>query len=168
MILSGIAEVASYCLFLSNVMDIKGRIRRKINQWIYPIRKLLTNDNNIYLIYTMGKVGSSSIFESLKRKKPYSDVFHVHFLSENYLENILPRRHENFRHNITIGENVLAHIDKKPGSRIKIVTLTREPIERAISDLFQNWRHLYDDIEEVPKIKLKEHIESLQHDYTLD
>lgn len=148
-------------------MSIIGQIKKRKYQLINPIKKLIANDNNIYLIYTMGKVGSTTIYKSLKRKKLYSDVFHTHFLSKNYLEIILPRLHRNFHRNIPIGKKILSHIEKNNKSRIKIITLTREPIERAISDLFENWKHLYDNIEDVPNNILKAHIESLHFNYTL-
>lgn len=126
------------------------------------------NEKNIYLIYSMGKVGCTTIYRSLEKEFPSADVFRVHFLSDNYLNNILPSRHKSFHNNITLGKNILSHIAKNPESRIKIITMTREPVERAISDLFQNWEHLYDDIENVPFNVLKQRIESLNHNYTLN
>ena len=142
-------------------------ITQKLNKLKHRIKKRLVNDKNIYVIYTMSKVGSSTVYQSLKSKRPFSDIFHVHFLSENYLDNILPQLHENFHSNIPIGREILSFIAKNPNSRIKIVTLTRDPIDREISGLFQSWKHLYSDIEQVPHEELKEHIESKDYDYSL-
>lgn len=149
-------------------MKIIGRAKRVIARYIQRLKAKLANDKNIYIIYSMGKVGSSTVFESLKSKKPFSDIFHVHFLSSNSLENLIPQLPEEFHHNIEIGRKILSFIKQRPNARIKIITLTREPIMRAISDLFENWKHLYNDIEQVPKSDLKTHIESQQHDYVLE
>lgn len=131
-------------------------------------RKQINKDENIYLIYSMGKVGSSTIYKSLKQKKPYSDIFHVHFLSEHWLNNVLPGFHENFHSNIKNGNDILAFIKNNPKRKIKIITLTREPVMREISNLFENWKHIFKDIEEVKNEDLKDHIESLDYDYTLN
>ncbi len=126
------------------------------------------NDKTIVLIYTMGKVGSSTVYNSLKKKNLYSKIFHAHFLSANWLENILPKSDKLFHNNIKIGTDILNFIKEHPNYRIKVITLVREPIMRSVSDLFQNWKHLYNDIEQIDKEKLKNHLEQLNHDYTLN
>lgn len=149
-------------------MKTKSRIKREIRRLLFLIKKKIKNDTNIYLIYTMGKVGSSSIYHSLKKQKPYSEIYHVHFLSKNYLDNILPKEHKIFHSSIPKGRDILSAINQRPKSRIKIITLTREPVGRSISELLQNWKHIYDDIESVPHDELKKHIESKPYNYTLE
>ncbi len=144
------------------------KIKRIALRYFKKIKKLVYNDKNIYLIYTMGKVGSASIYNALKKKKPHSHIFHVHFLSKNWLETILPKTNEVFHSNIKMGTHILNFIKKNPTKRIKVITLVREPVMRAISDLFQNWDHLFDDIENVEYDKLLKHIEEIDFDYTLN
>ena len=149
-------------------MKLKKRVKKHLDHLINRIGKKVFIDKNIYLVYSMGKVGSYSIYESLKKKKPFSDIFHVHFLSKNYLENLLPKGDEYFQLNIITGNRILEHIRANPNKRIKLITLVREPISRSISDLFQNWGHIYENIEEVSNESLKTYIASLNHEYTLN
>ena len=149
-------------------MKIKNKIKSLLRKSSYKYNRLINNDKNIYLIYTMGKVGSAGIYKSLKKELPYSNIFHVHFLSKNWLDNILPNRNKLFHSNIKIGYDILNFIKKNPKKRIKIITLVREPIMRSISDLFQNWQHLYDDIETVDNQILQNRLEEMNHDYTLN
>ncbi|WP_281614160.1 putative capsular polysaccharide synthesis family protein [Flammeovirga sp. SubArs3] len=133
-------------------MNIKNFLRKITIFFRSVIRFVFYNlkiKNEIILVYTMGKVGSSSVFDSIEKNNPYSYVFHVHFLSNNYLYKILPKLDKVFLINIIKGEKVLKVINNFTGCRLKIVTLTREPVSRAISDMFQNWNYKYDDIENI-------------------
>lgn len=145
------------------------KIKHKLGKVYRQIGRIGYKDNNIYLIYTMGKVGSSSIYKSLKKKHPFAHNYQVHHLSKLWLQEILPQRpHKSSRANIPKGKEAIRAIESNPGKRIKIVTLTREPISRSISDLFQNWRRIFDDIEAVEIEDLKDHVESLDYDYAIN
>lgn len=149
-------------------MGITKRVKRIISPYYHGVKRFFYKGKNIYLIYSMGKVGSASIYSSLKRKKPYSDIFHLHFLSDNYLKNILPEQNEFFHSNITLGEKILKHIRKNKNKRIKVITLVREPVARSISELFQNWQASYDDITEVDNEKLVRRMENANYDFALN
>ena len=125
-------------------------------------------NKHIIIVYTMGKVGSRTVYEALKKEKPDGDIFHIHFLSDNWLKEILPKRHVNFHLNIKKGNDVLAHLQKQSNKRIKIITLVRDPIMRSISDLFENWKHLYDDIEKVDVKELESHIQHGYHGFPVE
>ena len=101
----------------------------KLNRWI-------SYRNSIFLVYSMGKVGSSTLYESLKSHMPFNDIFHVHFLSDYWLKEILPQSPHSY--NIQIGKKILDTIERNPQKRLKIITLTREPISRDISNIFEN------------------------------
>lgn len=116
----------------------------------------------------MGKVGSSTIYHAIKRNKPYSSVFHIHFLSDNWLKGILPSLTKHFQKNISLGEEILEEIERNPDKRLKVITLSREPVSLAISDLFENWEQHYTDIESVSNEELKNHIEQVDHEYSLN
>ena len=95
----------------------------------------------IVLVYTLGKVASSTVYRTISDyDKTKMDVHHVHFLSDNWLEKILPAGHPSMRHNIAEGKFILDHIARHPEKRVKIITLTREPIARDVSDILQNWK----------------------------
>jgi|SRR5690606_2252081 len=98
------------------------------------------------LIYQMGKVGSSSIYASLKAKG-VPKVFHLHrmnpettqkmkrtFLEQNLLAQF--RTEQLFE---TIYRKAIQRRKK-----VKIITLVREPISRNISAFFENLTYRLD------------------------
>jgi hypothetical protein len=116
-------------------------------QPIYLPFKLYSANHPPVLVYQMGKVGSSSVYFSIK-KLGIKPVFHPHFLlpflvkedrdvfdeSVKYslkmkLKRILARRNGDF-----IYKNVII-----PQKKVKVISLTREPISRNISAFFQSF-----------------------------
>jgi len=106
----------------------------------------IMKENEVVLVYQMGKVGSSSIYETLNRNGILT--YHVHEFN-------IPRRilrQGSFAYNyITLFEKVIFNLRDvfmilprkmflrklRKKERIKIVTLVREPIGRNVSGLFQ-------------------------------
>ena len=96
------------------------------------------------VIYSMGKVGSTSIQATLEKLRLPNPIFHIHFLAWDYLEevetsyrriSIEPPGH------VEAGNCLRAFADRTWGRvRWKIITLVREPVGREISDLFENIR----------------------------
>lgn len=95
------------------------------------------------LIYQMGKVGSSSVYASLKTANIPNSLFNIHQLSHNGFQ-----RKESWLNfnNITNVHDELKY-DKRIRSMIdsnrqkldwKIITMTREPIGVEISGIFEN------------------------------
>jgi hypothetical protein len=93
------------------------------------------------LIWQMGKVGSSSVYQSIRRALPGTPIFHVHVLSDTLI-----RRGEVYKRALQEGtkahlQNVAlrkALLDTAGGRRWKIITLVREPMGRNLSSFFQN------------------------------
>lgn len=110
-------------------------IRRKIR-----VILLLARSNPV-LIYQMGKVGSDSLYHSLKRIRAMN-VTSIHRMNSRNIESV-NRRFKNKGSAVFgevydgMGESVFKHIikHKKP---VKIITLVREPISRNISAYFHN------------------------------
>ncbi|MEO8069013.1 MAG: putative capsular polysaccharide synthesis family protein [Flavobacteriales bacterium] len=102
--------------------------------------------NSFFLVYTLGKVGSSTIYATLKKRLPGVPLHHVHFLSSEYLDVRLPKLNDYFKKHIALGRRVLAELDKHKGKRIKIITMVREPVARDVSALFQTWRGRFGDV----------------------
>lgn len=92
----------------------------------------------LVIVYSMGKVGSSTVAKTLKQSFPRYDVCHVHFLSSHWVDEVLP--HTNHKHNIDRGKRTRKMIEeaKKLRRPIKVVTLVRDPISREISNFFEN------------------------------
>ncbi|MCB0321832.1 MAG: hypothetical protein KDD60_12980, partial [Bdellovibrionales bacterium] len=95
------------------------------------------------LIYSMGKVGSSSIYYTLMRCFPFSRVHHNHFLSDEWIENRLPGTP--FTRNIRLARAAHADISKAKGEFLYIV-LMRDPVARDLSNIIQNYQNMSIDI----------------------
>lgn len=117
---------------------LKHRVLNMPNAW--------RQRNSFFLVYTLGKVGSSTIYATLKKRLPGVPVHHVHFLSTEYLDVRLPKLNDYFKKHIALGRRVLADLDKHKGKRIKIITLVREPVARDVSAMFQTWRGRFGDV----------------------
>lgn len=96
------------------------------------------------LIYQPGKVGSSSVYYSLKSsiKNP---VFHVHNMTEKGLERIIKNLEANnlpIYHHIIISNILLQKFKAESINKIYIITLVREPINWILSGIFQNLERL--------------------------
>jgi len=110
-----------------------------------------TNSTPPLLIYQMGKVGSSSIYKTLKQKKiPYNTV-HVHRLSDTGLS--IKERWLKYNNIIDIPadlrffKQVRGEFDKKRNDLDwKVITLTREPVGVEISGIFENMRAFFADL----------------------
>lgn len=150
-------------MILSNVWR---RSRRILGKGLYS-RKL--KKGTPIIVYQMGKVGSSSVIDSLKLYglKP---VFHIHRLNPNNIKKV---RQEYLDHNQIppdewVGESLYVDIVKKR-RKANFITLIREPISRNISAFFQNFERFtgigYKNanlaIEELVRIFIKEYEHSV-------
>jgi hypothetical protein len=127
-------------------------------------------EKQIFLVYSMGKVGTTSVYSYIKKFHPEVPLHHVHFLSDNWVKHKLPSLDPEFHNNIQVAETVYASLRNNPRHRVKIITMVREPMVREISDIFQNWKGLLkvNSIEEVPLEKLRNYLDNHNHDYVLN
>ena len=93
------------------------------------------------LVYTMGKVGSSTVHHSLREAGFGERTFHIHSLRPDYLATW--RRALNVAgvevpHTIHESEAVLEQMNAAPDRPIKVVTLIRDPLAREVSDIYEN------------------------------
>jgi len=106
-------------------------------------RLCLLFSKDIILVYTMGKVGSTSIYYSLKDKLKGRVLFIHRMIKENInVYNKAFIRKDIKPHRSKMGELVL---DKLGSKKFKIITMVREPIGRNISDFFQDLNVYLDD-----------------------
>ena len=110
------------------------------------------------LILTMGKVASTSVYESLKVKVKKCGVYHIHFLSKKMIgeSNIyFQRKKIPTPYHIAIS-SALNMVNAK--EKYKIITLVREPISRIISDFFQNYEKYEPELFSEKRIDFKKNI----------
>lgn len=101
------------------------------------------------IILTPGKVGSSSVYNTLK-KKVSNPVFHIHRLSINGIQNSIKEHLESDRKSkplhLIISEILRKKLQKYDGN-IFAITVIREPISREVSSFFQNTEFYKNEIE---------------------
>jgi hypothetical protein len=109
------------------------------------LRRVNSSDGNPILIYQMGKVGSSSIFDSLKGLKLDRPIFHVHHLNpdsiqrgEMLLREVFGSHYSVNRFCLYEGRFVINHVLQRPGKKLKIISLVRDPVARNLSSFFHN------------------------------
>ena len=93
------------------------------------------------LIYQMGKVGSSSVYHSLRQASLPNAILHLHFISEDVNRHI--RTYESTYqiaapYDYYLGRAIGRRLRAIPDSACKLISLVRDPMAFILSDLFQN------------------------------
>jgi len=120
---------------------------KKIAKTIKKI-KLKMNPHPPIVVWQMGKVGSSSVYESLKSTRIANPVFHIHFLNPenlNRVQHIYQEKGLAVPTHIHDGNILLDRYEKTGGNGWKIITLVRELKKIQISSFFQNLNLYTDD-----------------------
>lgn len=93
---------------------------------------------NPVLVYTMGKVGSSTVSDSVK--KAGFPVFDIHTLDNERIQKILrTQKFDKIANHIFRSSVVLKDYQSELRNKdLKIISLIREPSERNLSGFFQN------------------------------
>ncbi len=95
--------------------------------------------NDCVLVYQMGKVGSSSIYEGLLREG-LSNVYHCHRINPTNIEKV-DKAHEakgNIIKEGRLGLRLHRRIRRNQIS-LRVITCVRMPVDRNISALFENY-----------------------------
>lgn len=108
------------------------KAHKRIFQANQKIKRALKGDHPIVLVYQMGKVASSTIYHALKIRKD-CHAFHTHYLNDvdHNLSLLQPDRRAQLSHDLK-RQLIL------PKVPAKIITLVRDPLERNISEFFEN------------------------------
>ena len=123
----------------------------------------------VILVYTMGKVGSGTIFHTLKQALPSDKVIHTHFLSDHFLKTVLPKMDPRNTVGFKKGFEIRSYLQESQHLPLKIITLTREPISRDISDLFQKLDMYFENSEKAPSLeKLQSQMDKSLHYHPLN
>ena len=91
---------------------------------------------DIVLVFTMGRVGSSAVYEALSDAAPH--VFHVHHMNPRSLARWESRPEEAARNmrDALVARRLLDSTD----GRVQVVTLVRDAIDRNMSAAFASFR----------------------------
>ncbi|RCT55360.1 hypothetical protein DUZ96_03455 [Winogradskyella sp. KYW1333] len=104
-------------------------------------RLFVTNTSKpLVIVLTIGKVGSSSIYYSLKQQLT-NRIFHIHYLSDKGIETSWKKHKTSSRKSVPlhlITSKILSKLLKKVNYKTYIITVFREPVQRKLSSFFQN------------------------------
>lgn len=117
---------------------------------IFNLKNIIFKNSPI-LVWQMGKVGSRTVTESLKMANLGVPIIHTHFLSKTYIENIEKSLRSIQKEN-TVDFDYLKKLSnfvytRRKKYRWKIITLTRDPVAREISDFFENSKRDFPNLE---------------------
>lgn len=109
----------------------------------YQIRTVLQKSDQLILIYSIGKVGSSSVYDSIRSAFPNSNaVFHIHSLNPLRIEEQKRYYRQSERASIPlhliISESISHELEAFKGN-VYVITLIREPISRELSSVYQDY-----------------------------
>lgn len=118
-----------YRLFFK--LNILSNIRK------YLVRYIKYKDT-LFLIYSPGKTGSSTVYYTLMKEFPLNKVLHVHFLSDYWIKEKLPKDNPNVKNdrNKLLAYKVYKALKKK--KKVKVISLIRDPFSRGISAYFHD------------------------------
>ncbi len=126
----------------------------------FRLKMSTLNLDRCILVHQMGKVGSSTIIQSLEDLNLRTPVFHTHILNPQRLDQKITWKIEKSREKLSkkevlqnghlnISTYLINALQKDSKNRHwKIITLVREPVGRNISAFFQNIDTYYDNFVE--------------------
>lgn len=122
-------------------------LRQRVKYWFVWVRTAIelyrVERRNPVLVYQMGKVGSSTVTKTLQGLGLSCPIVQVHILSPTNLHLALARQQQlgvRYLDKHLLVSRRLVHKLEREVFPCRIVTLTREPISRAISFVFQTLR----------------------------
>jgi hypothetical protein len=98
------------------------------------------------LIYTMGKVGSSSVLHSLQQLDLDRPIYHLHSLASDPLAKLEAELKPAFPdpqamvslHHVWRCQYVLDELARRPDRKMQAISLIRDPLARNVSNFFQH------------------------------
>ena len=155
--------------------------RRKAQQRLSELERFLRTQDPILLVHQMGRAGSMTTVNSLRKAGVGLPVYHTHWLNPESVEKRLqwvrdrPESHRPL--NVRVGQKLAAELQQHGTARRhwKIVTICREPIARNVSVFFLSIDAFVKDFDqrfrrgELDHAKLLEiFLERFPHDQPLD
>ncbi len=144
-------------------------ISKGLVSWILQLFYLKTNlkfKNDIIVVYSMRKVGSTSIYQSLFKMIPGKLTYHLHDLSDASLNRI--KQMNPLNNNIKKGNRVRKLIKNNPDKKLKIVSLVRDPIAVEISYIFHTLRWDKRDANDINYDSLRKELEINNYQYAIN
>ncbi len=98
--------------------------------------------NEPIFIYQFGKVGSSTLYHSLKESGLQNPIYHTHYLTAEGVEGAVEFHSQSgdpvLPHHLILSRVLVKRLERENDLKFKVITLVRDPVERAISSAFEN------------------------------
>ena len=117
-------------------LDNKNELLKQINQKLFKNVNNANVNNNIIFVYTPPKVASTSLVSSLRLSASHKfNIIHIH--DEKMLGSLINMTIEG----ITIHD--IIHYNKELGKNVYVIDVFRNPVERKISEYFEQLSALH-------------------------
>jgi Putative capsular polysaccharide synthesis protein len=136
--------------------NISRRYERRLKSELARVRQAFDGSDKIVLTHTYGKVGSTAIHKAVGKLPGYQS-FQTHFISAQGVANALQMHREPHDPiHMLQGDALRREIEAQPDRPIRVITLVRDPVARAVSDVFENPEMLGPEVDmrELPLEKL--------------
>ncbi len=156
--------------YLKNIKDITRKLlQENLSMKDFETLRIYVNSLNgkpPIIIYTAGKVGSTTVYQSLKRANLGYPIYHIHHLTESGIrktKQIYKEAGKTQNHRFLKESEFLKNaIKRSKGIKWKIITLVREPIRTYFSKLFHEPKVHYPYlIDKEGKLKKKDELVSI-------
>ncbi len=118
--------------------DLSRRYQRRLDRELSRVRETFDGSDTIVITHTYGKVGSTAIHKAISQLPGYAS-FQTHFISEEGVADALQLHQEDHDPiHMLQGEALRQGMESHPDRPIRVITLVRDPVARAVSDLFEN------------------------------
>lgn len=118
--------------------DTARRYQRRLDRELSRVREAFEGSDKIVLTHTYGKVGSTAIHKAITKLPGYAS-FQTHFISEKGVADALQlHQEEHDPIHMIMGTALRREMENHPERSIRVITLVRDPVARAVSDLFEN------------------------------
>lgn len=111
------------------------RLRRELGR----VSRTFGGDDTPVLIQTYGKVGSTAIHAAIGRLSGFGS-FQTHFITKEGVDEARGIHHDHQRDpiHLKVGDRLREELESHPDKPIKVITIVRDPVARAVSNLFEN------------------------------
>lgn len=112
---------------------------RRLHRDTSRVANCFAGDQQPVMIHTYGKVGSTAIHKAIG-ELPQFCAFQTHFVSGEGVAAAAEVHQSKERHpiHLKVGECLRKELESHPDRFVRVITLVRDPVARAVSDLFEN------------------------------
>lgn len=112
---------------------------RRLRKELERVSRTFGSDRTPVLIQTYGKVGSTAIHAAIMQLPGFGS-FQTHFITKEGVDDARGIHHEHARDpiHLKVGDRLREELANYPDKHVKVITLVRDPVARAVSNLFEN------------------------------